>query len=105
MSLTEANELLISQLSEHQPEAIVWFRPVYDPSLSPEQHIIDFEIHYCNIAYAKFMDQPKENILFKRVVRDQFPDEYTQAVIFEQCCRVMETEQPLEYAYFNLHFK
>jgi signal transduction histidine kinase len=105
MALTQANELLIAQLSEHQPEAIVWLKPVYDSSLSPEQNIIDFEILYCNIAYTKFMDQPKENILLKRVVADHFPDEYTQAVIFEQCCRVMETEKPLEYAYFNEHFK
>jgi signal transduction histidine kinase len=99
------NELLIAQLFDHQPEAVVWFKPVLN-SLSSEQTIIDFEVHYCNIAYTKFMNSTKEKILYKKVIADDFPnDEYTQSIIFQQCCKVMETEEPLEYSYFNTHFK
>src|ERR1700709_721905 len=97
------NELLVAQLFEHQPEAVVWFKPIFNSS-SFKETIIDFEIHYCNIAYTKFMRVEKNNILFKRVMADCFPDEYTRSVIFQQCCKVMETEAPLEHSYYNHHF-
>ena len=50
MLTLQSNEQLITQLCEHQPEAINWFLPVWDESLSGEKKITDFEVRYCNIA-------------------------------------------------------
>jgi signal transduction histidine kinase len=100
MFSTQSEEGLISQLCEHQPEAIAWYRPVYEAD-----RITDFEVRYCNASCLRLAGSTRGAVYGLRVLRDDFPDPSLKQVKFEQCLKVFTTGEPLEYSYFSTHLE
>jgi signal transduction histidine kinase len=102
---TRTDEILISQLCEHQPEAIAWFIPVYDSHNGTTGVITDFEVRYCNIACAEKKGITREEVIGRRVLRDGFPDPTIKELKFAQCFSVFQTGEPIHYSYFSSYYE
>lgn len=105
LSPSRTDETFIIQLCEHQPEAITWLVPVYGSDNGTTGLITDFEIQYCNKAFAEKIELNKEEILGRGVLRDSFPDPTIKELIFKQCLSVFESGEPVQYSYFSTYYQ
>ena len=102
MELTQSGVSFIEQIFDHQPEAAVFARPVWDGDpLINQGQIKDFEFAYCNDAIQYLNGKTKDQLVGKCILRDKLPDPGIHETIFQQCLSVYETGQPMEYTYFS----
>jgi signal transduction histidine kinase len=102
MQTLEQSEQLIAELFDAQPESVVWFKPIWSNDYDNKK-LVDFEVHYCNVAATKFLRAPKEAVINSRLFNNSVLDDASNKLIFEQCARVYKTGQPEEFTYFNDH--
>lgn len=96
-------ERLIAELFDNQPDAVVWFSPIFnDPSF--RHSISDFEVHYANNAAGRFLGAVKTEIVGTSLRKSPWMDETTIDIIFTQCLEVWNSGEPVEYTYYNAGF-
>jgi signal transduction histidine kinase len=87
---------LVAQLFDLQPDAVVWYAPVFD-----EEEIIDFEYRYCNAAASRLFGEPASEVIGKPLRECRFLDEVTRNFIFTQCREVYQLGKPVEFTYYS----
>jgi PAS domain-containing protein len=102
MEVTQIDISFIQQIFDHQPEATVFVRPVWEgQDHSRHSRITDFEFVYCNAPIRNLNGLTREELIGKRILRDGLPDPGIRDIIFSQCLQVYETGMPMEYTYFS----
>lgn len=96
-----ANQALISELFDTQPDSVVWFIPVFSNGQSAEHLVSDFHPKYCNTAACKILGSEKSKVLEQPLLRSPLLDEVSRSRIFEQCLQVWKTGEPIEFTYHS----
>lgn len=91
---------LIAQLFDLQPDAVVWYKPVFE-----DDQIIDFEYRYCNAAASTLLGVSVQDVRDTTLKQCTFLDEITRNHIFEQCVTVFHEEEPVEFTYYSPMFR
>ena len=71
---------LIAQLFDLQPDAVVWYAPVFS-----EEDIVDFEYRYCNVAASRLLGVPVNEVTGTTLKNCPFLEQQTIDHILEQC--------------------
>jgi signal transduction histidine kinase len=87
---------LIAQLFDLQPDAVVWYAPVF-----LDDEISDFEYRYCNSAASRMFGVPVHEVTGTPLKECSFLDEVTRSLIFEQCLTVFNGGEPVEFTYYS----
>ncbi|MBT1705796.1 ATP-binding protein [Chryseosolibacter indicus] len=96
------DEKLISQLFSHQPDSVVWFSPIF--SDANESLVIDFNVRYCNAAASKILGQERSKIIGTTLLTSGLMDRTSIEHIFEQCLKVWNSGDPVEFTYYSPGF-
>ncbi|RYZ21487.1 MAG: PAS domain S-box protein [Chitinophagaceae bacterium] len=94
-------EVLIHQLFDAQPDAVVWFLPVFAREGDPDSGLVDFEAHYCNRKAADILNNTPEGVVGHRLLGGKLLDEETRQRILDQCREVWETGVSTEFNYHS----
>jgi PAS domain S-box-containing protein len=92
-----ATERLIAQLFDNQPDAVVWYTPVFDGT----DKIIDFEIRYCNQSAGALLRVDRTPVTGTPLLCSTILGEETTHTIFQQCLSVWNAGEPMNYSYYN----
>lgn len=95
-----ANEQLITQLLDFQPDSVVWFSPVFTGG-DANNEVIDFEVQYCNAAAAKTLGTTPAEVIGSRLSDSPLQDEVSRNKIFQQCLQVWKSGHPIEFTYHS----
>jgi signal transduction histidine kinase len=98
-----ATERLFVQLFDHQPDAVVWYQPIFETG-APDRRVVDFEVQYANKATIALLSAPRTDIRGQRLCSMPWLNEATISVIFTQCLDVWNSDEPIEYTYYNPAF-
>ncbi|RYF85176.1 MAG: PAS domain-containing protein, partial [Chitinophagaceae bacterium] len=96
-------ERLFVQLFDDQPDAVVWYLPIFDAG-APRDRVIDFEVQYANEAAIRFLGAKTTDVRGKSLRNMPWLDEATVSVIFTQCLDVWNTGDTVESTYYNAGF-
>jgi signal transduction histidine kinase len=96
----EFDPKLIAQLFDLQPDAVVWYNPIFE-----DDEIVDFEYRYCNSAASQLFGAALQEVKHSTLMHSTFIDEVTRGHIFEQCVKVFNEGNPVEFTYYSPVFK
>jgi PAS domain S-box-containing protein len=94
-------ETLIHQLFDAQPDAAVWFRPVFENEDDPHSKLLDFEAHYCNQKAAEILGSTADKIAGSRILSSNIMDAVSRQRILDQCRQVWESGASVEFTYYS----
>jgi signal transduction histidine kinase len=94
-------EILIYQLFDAQPDAVVWFTPVFAEEENPDSPLIDFEAQYCNRKAAEVLGIKAEELAGSRLLSTMLIDSVTRQQIYDQCRQVWESGNKIEFNFYN----
>ncbi|RYY98717.1 MAG: PAS domain-containing protein, partial [Chitinophagaceae bacterium] len=100
MIQANTEQVLITEQFNAQPDAVVWFRPVF-PDGRKDGPVIDFEVEYCNNKAAEMLATTVASVKGARLLRTPLLDPNTRERIFQQCLQVMHTGNSIEFNYRN----
>ncbi|HEX2533945.1 MAG TPA: ATP-binding protein [Chitinophagaceae bacterium] len=98
-----SDDVLITQIVDAQPEAVLWFKPVWELDSSGEAVITDFEVRYCNHAAGRMLYASREKVIGQRIHATGLVDDASKHLVFSQCLQVWNTGEQLSYTYHNQH--
>lgn len=101
MMKSDANEKLIEQLLENQPDAVLWFIPVPGDGNPGNNLTSDFAVQYYNRAAAHLYAISPSELNDKRLLLSTLMEEVPRKHFFEQCHQVWETGTKADYTYYS----
>ncbi len=93
------DEKLIAQLFGSQPDSVVWFVPVFDGA--NKKLIVDFTVRYCNDTACRILNADRSRIIGSTLLTSGLMDNVSVGRIFEQCVKVWDTEESIEFTYHS----
>ncbi len=93
-----SSEQLVSVLFDNQPDAVMWFLPIFNAGNSIP---VDFQAAYCNSAAGYALNAAKENIVGTNLSATPLMDDQSKKQVLEQCLAVWTSNKSLEFTYFN----
>ncbi|TCJ18667.1 PAS domain-containing protein [Flaviaesturariibacter flavus] len=94
-------EVFIHQLFDAQPDAVIWFVPVFAREDDPAGEPVDFEAHYCNKKAAEILKSTPEGVVGVRLLDSALIDNESRRHILSQCHQVWETGLSTEFTYYS----
>ena len=96
-------EGLIAQLFDNQPDAVVWYRPVFEGA-DNRNTLVDLEVQYANQATAQLLGSSRSEVIGGRLRSTSLLDQQSILIIFTQCQEVWKTGVPVEHTYYSAGF-
>jgi signal transduction histidine kinase len=93
------NEALIVAILDNQPDAVVYFAPVFLNGTNKD--VKDFKIVYCNKEAASQAGLQRDELRGQMALSVPGTDESTRHLLFEQLKQVYESGKPNETSYYN----
>jgi PAS domain S-box-containing protein len=94
-------DILINEIFDAQPDAAVWFQPIFEDENDPGSKVIDFEAQYCNRKAAQMLDTTPEEVTGSRLLSTTLLNDISRKRIMDQCRQVWETGTPVEFTYYR----
>src|SRR5690348_15781525 len=99
MARIQYDDQLITELVEAQPQAVIWFNPVWNTKNS--EFIVDFEYGYCNQEAQRYTGLSKEQLSGLLVTSSPLLDESSREQVFQELLQVYLTGKQRNVYYYN----
>src|SRR5947209_2946159 len=103
MVATPLNETLLLSLLDRQPNAVVYYSPIFQNDRS--KLVIDFRIAYCNAESAKETGIPLSELENQKISSLPGTDQRTRELLLQQLMEVYSSGKTSENTYFNSDLK